>query len=48
MAVGKDPSVVILQELLSIRINDHAIFTNGVPESIDRPGLKASMTIQIS
>lgn len=44
MAVGKDPSVVILQELLSIRINDHAIFTNGVPESIDRPGLKALMT----
>tara|TARA_Y100001935_G_scaffold182103_1_gene150851 strand:+ start:7853 stop:9025 length:1173 start_codon:yes stop_codon:yes gene_type:complete len=43
MALGKDPSVTIVQGLLSIRINDHPIFTNGHPESIDRPGLKAVM-----
>lgn len=43
MAVGKDSSVTIFQELLSIRINDHAIFTNGHPESIDRSCLKAVM-----
>ena len=43
MALGKDPLVTIVQGLLSIRINDHPIFTNGHPESIDRPGLKAVM-----
>jgi glutamate N-acetyltransferase/amino-acid N-acetyltransferase len=43
MALGKDSSVTIVQGLLSIRINDHPIFTNGHPESMDRPGLKAVM-----
>ncbi|RAP24980.1 N-acetylglutamate synthase [Candidatus Marinamargulisbacteria bacterium SCGC AG-343-K17] len=44
MAIGKDPSVSIFQDLLCIRINDRPIFTNGHPEPLDRAGLKAVMT----
>lgn len=44
MALGKDPSVSIVQELLCIQINDYPVFTNGHPESIDRSALKAVMS----
>ena len=45
MALGKDPSVMIQQNLLSIRINGHAIFLNGMPEIIDRDQLKTVMAV---
>ncbi len=43
MAMGKDSSVMLDLSLLSVRINDVAIYTDGVPESFDRAGLKVLM-----
>ena len=44
MALGKDPSVMINQDLLSIRMNDRSIFTNGHPDEIDRSVLMDVMS----
>ena len=44
MALGKDPSVMINQDVLSIRMNDHSIFTNGHPDEIDRSVLATVMS----
>ena len=44
MALGKDPSVIINQDVLSIRMNDRSIFKNGHPDEIDRSVLAAAMS----
>ncbi|MEK9727715.1 MAG: bifunctional glutamate N-acetyltransferase/amino-acid acetyltransferase ArgJ [Candidatus Margulisiibacteriota bacterium] len=46
MAVGKDPNVRLEHSKLSIQINGHAIFTDGVPLHVKRNDLKKVMSQQ--